>query len=223
MTTESKQGRGRRLRRIALWGSVSLLTLVLLAASFIWMADLGFIRPKVEQILTDLTGRQFEIRGGLEVDAGNRVIAVARDVRWENADWDGPDQMLTVGYAEVHLDLWALLGRRVEIEYVEVSNADVVLSRQKDGPFNWDVFGSDAEAKADSDGPGWSFLLRQVDIDDVRVVLTSPRRDRPIRLNVARLDQRHRDDDILELDFTGTLGDRDASFRGETGPWSAIQ
>ncbi|MEO1203742.1 MAG: AsmA family protein, partial [Pseudomonadota bacterium] len=224
MKTDTGQGNGRRLRRVALWTTAGLFIVAVLAVTWLMTADLGFVRPKIERTLTELTGRQFELRGGLEVDIGRQIVVVARDIRWQNADWDEPAEMLSVGYAEIHVDLWSLLNGPIEVEYVEVSDADVVVTQREDGRLNWDVFDTEpSEATGEAEEQGKGFLLRQVDVDDVRVVYTSPDRERPVRLHVAKLDQRHREDDFLDLNLDGTLGERAINLTGESGPWSALQ
>ena len=102
---------GRRVLRILLWLGAGFVVAVLLAVTWLWNADLGFVEPKIEKFVTELTGRRFEIEGGLTIDVGERVVIVVRDVHWQNADWDESADMLRVGYAEVRVDPWSLFRR----------------------------------------------------------------------------------------------------------------
>ncbi len=199
-----------------------LVLVAMLAVAWVTTADLGFLKPRIEAALTELSGRRFEIRGGLSIDVGRRIAVVARDVHWQNAEWDQPDEMLAVAYAEIHIDLRSLINGPLRVEYVEVRDADLVVTVLDGGRLNWDVFGASAEPAPADAAPGGGFLLKQANIQDVRLVYSSPAQERPVRLAVASLNQRHRDDDVLDLDFKGTLGNRKAEFAGETGPWNAM-
>jgi len=213
----------RRLLRILLWIGVGLVVTLVLAVSWLWTADLGFVEPRVERLLTEMSGRRFDIEGGLAIDVDDKIVVVARDVRWENASWDNSPYMLRVGYVEVHVDPWSLFKRIIAFEYIELSDADVIVTRNADGRLNWDVFPRAAAPKPEADEGGIGILLRKVDVDDVGVVFTSPERDRPVRIALRRLDQDFRDDEILDLSLSGTLGNQSVSIDGEVGTWTAIQ
>jgi uncharacterized protein involved in outer membrane biogenesis len=211
------------MRRIFFWFSFGLFVLIISSAVWIWTADLGLLKPQVEKWVTEKTGREFAIDGTFSVDLAQTSIVIAEDVRFANADWADEAQMVTVGRAEVHLDLWSLFKGPIVIDLIDVDDTSVHLAATDDGARNWALDierGKSPQSRDSSAGP--PVLLKRIDVDRVVAVLDSPRRSRPLRLNIESLDQVHREDDILELALNATLDDSPVTVRGEAGGWQNL-
>src|SRR5210317_1843969 len=97
-----------RWRRIAFWITVGTVALIVLALSWLWTADLGVFKPQLERYVTDELGREFEIRGEFQIDLAGQTTIIAEDIHLANPDWADTDDMVTVGRAELRIDLWSL-------------------------------------------------------------------------------------------------------------------
>lgn len=211
-----------RWRRIAFWLTFSTLTLIVLALTWLWTADLGVFKPQLERIVTEKTGREFAIDGNLYVDLGNTSSIVAEDVRFQNADWADRDNMVTVGRVEVRVDLWSLFRGPILVELIDIDDAQIELVRPEDGDPNWVLPRESDPDEDDEDSAGLDILFRQVDIDRVSLVFVSPDRNRPLHLDVEYLRQLHREDDFLDLQLRATLDERQIAIDGEVGTWDAL-
>ena len=211
-----------RWRKIAFWSVFGLFSLLVLLVSWLWVADLGVFKPQLERFVREQTGREFAIDGTFTVDLAGHSRVVAENVRLGNADWAGDEDMLTVARVEVVIDLWSLFGKRIRLEMIDVDGADVHLARRSDGPPNWD-FAVDRPAPAPDPGAEpLDFLMRQIEIDDLKLHFDDPDRTEPLLLNLSSGRQSHRDDDILEVTLDATLNDRVIAIDGELGPWNAL-
>lgn len=215
-----------RFRRVVVWSGFLLLAGLVLGVVWLWTADLGVFKPRVERWVSESTGREFAIEGEFSVDLAVTSVVVAEGIRLQNADWSAPGDMVTVGRLEVHVDLWSLFRGPVEISYINVDDAGIYLERTPAGDRNWDLFGEvpvDDEPARPSCDKGWPVLLGVVDVDSVRVRYLSPERDGPVDLAIESLDKRNRADDMIELELAARIGDRELGVAGEFGTRAALR
>jgi uncharacterized protein involved in outer membrane biogenesis len=206
-------------------GSLAVLTVLLGGiALWLWQADLGILRPQIERIVTRQVGREFRIDGRLNIDLGDRTHVIAEQVSLQNADWATEPGMLQVGRFEISFDLWSLLEGPFVIYQVDIDGIDLHLARPADGDPNW-VLGPESTSPADAeevDAPLLPVLIRGASIDNATITIDSPERSGPIDIRVDRLWQRLRDDDFLDLEVAGAVGDRSLEVSGELGTWNAL-
>ena len=209
-----------RWRRIALWSGLGLLALIVLAISWLWTADLGSFKPHIERWVSEKTGRQLSIDGDLHIDLARHSVVIAEDIRIQDAAWSGRADMITVGRLEVRLDLRSVFDGPILIELIDLKDAEIFLTRPEEGAPNWML--KEPQEKKEKSSDNLEMLFRHIDIDRVHLVYMSPQRTEPIDLFIEYLDQTHRDDDFLDLDFSAKVGDREVTLKGEVGTWTAL-
>ena len=208
-----------RWRRIAFWVTFSTLALVVLALTWLWTADLGVFKPQLERFVTQELGHEFEIRGEFHVDLAGQTTLVAEDLHFANAAWADADDMVTVGRAEARIDLWSLFRGLLILEMVDLDDTKILLLNPGDTAPNWDL---PAQWFLEEDGVDLEVLVRIIDVDRLHLHLDSAERERPLNLDLQRLDQALRDDDYLDLEVRGSLDGRRVEIDGEIGTWSEL-
>ena len=208
-----------RWRRIAFWVMFSTLALIVLALSWLWTADLGVFKPQLERFVTQELGHEFEIRGEFRVDLAGQTTLVAEDLHFANAPWADADDMVTVGRAEVRIDLWSLFRGLLLLEMVDLDDTKILLLNPGDRAPNWD---RPAQWFLEEDGADLDVLVGVIDVDRLHLHLDSAERERPLNLDLERLDQLHRDDDYLDLEVRGSLDGRRVEIDGEIGTWHEL-
>ena len=212
-----------RWRRIASWTAFGALALIVLALGWLWTADLAVFKPQLERFVTQQTGRAFAIDGEFHVGLSRHTSVIAEDLRFGNAEWAESGDMVTVGRAEVHVDLWSLFRGPLLIELIDLDDTNILLLNPGDKAPNWEL---PIESAADDDDaqqePGIDFLVGRIDVDRLQVHLESAERDRPLNFVVDRLDQAHRDDNYLDLELRGSLDGRAVEVDGRFGTWEAL-
>ena len=83
-------------RSIALWAATGFVALVALAIGWLFVADLGFLKPHIERWVSERSGRVLRVDGELSIDLGANSVIVAKGVRFENAAWAKNANMLDV-------------------------------------------------------------------------------------------------------------------------------
>ena len=212
------------IKRFAAW--FSLVFLAFLTSALIWLstADLGVLKPQLEHWISEETGRKFVIEGELQVDLALDAVAVAQEVRFENADWDDEPYMIEVSRVEIRADLRSIFDGILLVELIDIDDAEIRLVQAEDGESNWKLpLAKKSEATAEDDFfAGFDVFFHIVDIDKLHLVVEAPALQKPLDFRIKSFDQRHRDDNFLELDLQATLGNRDVRVAVELGSWAAL-
>jgi hypothetical protein len=192
---------------------------------WLWTADLGVLEPHIERLISDASGRDFAIDGGLSIDLAEQTVIVADDVRLGDADWSERDSMLEVGHVELRFDLWSLFRNRIEISFVDIRDARAHLVRRDNGDANWELATRGASPAADEDAGdgGMQMKVDLINIEDFAITLDSPERPEPLEMQIDMLRKSNRDDDFVAAKLAGTIGDRAVTFDGSAGPRVALR
>ncbi len=205
--------------------AVAAAMVAMLVAGIVWLfsADLGFLKPRIEQWVSNKTGRELRIGGPLELRLGGTTTVRAEDVQFENAAWAGEDAMVEIGTLELAIDLWSALGDSFIVELVKLDDVQIRLASAESAEVNWRLEGMpDAEPSGRGEPAGFGFLLRKLDVDRLALSYESPRRSEPLLIEIQTLDQEHQPNDFLELSLLGAVGGRDVDIDGRFGTWSAL-
>lgn len=132
--------RRRPSRRTLLAVGVMAVAGVVLVALFDW----NWLKGPVEGMVEARTGREFHIKGNLDVDLGKVTTIAADALSFGNAEWAKQPQMAAAKRAEIDLELWPFLFKRqTRIAEVRLSAPQLLLETGPKGVGNW-VFGDDA-------------------------------------------------------------------------------
>ena len=136
------------VRRHPAWTSLGLLALAIAVLLALW--DWNWFKRPIEHQVEARTGRDFEIRGNLDVDLGWTTTVTAGDVRFGNAAWSKQPDMAEAGRVAIDILVKPLFSGRVRIPLVRLHQPVLRLEKGKDGAGNWDFLPED-EDSSDSD------------------------------------------------------------------------
>ncbi len=136
--------RRRRSRRIVV-GLVLLVGVVLLAGPALTRLDAGFLRARMEAAAFHATGRRLAIAGPIHLILFPSPGFVADDVTLANIAGGSRPAMAHADAVQATLDLGALLGQRVIVRSLVLTDPDILVERTADGQPNW-VFTPPAKA-----------------------------------------------------------------------------
>ena len=136
------------VRRHPAWTSLGLLALAIAVLLALW--DWNWFKRPIEHQVEARTGRDFEIRGNLDVDLGWTTTVTAGDVRFGNAAWSKQPDMAEAERVAIDILVKPLFSSRVRIPLVRLHQPVLRLEKGKDGAGNWDFLPED-EDSSDSD------------------------------------------------------------------------
>lgn len=186
---------------------------------YLSLTDFSEYRTDIEEAVSEATGREFRIGGDFTLDIFPPVF-VAENVSWSNADWGSPEPMLSLGHVTLRIDGDSVLFGPLVIEEFLLRDVRVLVEEDGAGRSNW-AFEPDpddevVEVEVEADGNG-AILLKHVEIENVAVIRRRPGED-DREYAIARLDVRTTDEDYLQAEAAGRIGDQAVSLRGHAGP-----
>jgi hypothetical protein len=131
----------------------TLLVAVLGLFVFLWSLDLDRFKPVLAEKVKAATGRDLAIAGRLVPAFGLTPSLRIEGVTLSNAAWGDPRPMLSVETFEARLRLLPLiasLGRRIVVERIVLSGAELWLETDTTGAANWRLGGRVAQAPSPS-------------------------------------------------------------------------
>ena len=222
-------------RRIVLRTVVALLAALVLVvgAGLAWLTwnDWNRSRAWVSAQVTDAIGRPFAINGPLSLDwqwpypaeTGWRrwiptPIVNAGDVLVGNPDGfaaRGP-HFAHVGQASAEIALWPLLGRRIDIRRVALTEPDVRLERTREGTNNWTFALRKPDAPA---GARWSVSLGRLQLAKGRLAYDDAARQLSVAATLDTLpaDATENGRYGIGFDFSGWQGKAQVRGSGKAG------
>jgi AsmA family protein len=127
--------------RIRTWQilSVSGIAFLLLVIAFIIWFDWNMLKPYIERQVTEKTGREFTIRGDLDVNLSLNPLVSVEGLSLANAEWGTEQPMVAVDRVAVRISLWDLLFGDIVLPEVSITRPWVLLEKSMDGKRNWDL------------------------------------------------------------------------------------
>ncbi|HEY8607972.1 MAG TPA: AsmA family protein [Noviherbaspirillum sp.] len=202
-----------------------LVLLVALAASFDW----NRAKPWINEKVSAATGREFAINGDLslnwerppEEQHGWRRLVPWPHLRMNdavlgNAEWakTGP-QMAKIAQADVSLNLLPLLRRTISVDYIVLTEPDLVLEKSEDDKNNWTFPKKDEEPQQDSK---WALDVNHLTIREGKVRYVDPVKfaDATVHINTTP-------DGAMTFRLDGKFNDEKLSGGGKTGSLLALR
>lgn len=155
------------LRRWEL-GAAAVLALLCLVLAWDW----NWLKGPIERRVEAVTGRSFEIQGGIEGRLGSRLQLRLHEVRLGNTAWGQREHMGLARVLEVELGPADLLRRRVH--HVGIERLRLSLERNADGEANWEF--------PFAGRGGWD--VGDLTLVDGRMELDEPRLETQLRLSL---------------------------------------
>lgn len=124
--------------RIAAWIGGGLILLIGVAVALLLTVDVNRFKPEIIAEVEELTGRQLTIAGDLKLAILPRPAAQVKGVALANMKGGSRPVMLQVGEFSAALDIGALLGGKVKVDSLTLSDVDLLLERDSGGRGNWE-------------------------------------------------------------------------------------
>src|SRR5438128_2026844 len=144
-------------RALAVLGGVVVLLLIAVAIAVHTVDVKEFIGP-IKQRVKDATGRDLEVRGGIDLKLGLEPKLVLDDVTLGNAAWSKQPQMFTAKHVEAQIALLPLLRKRFDVIRFKLIEPTIVLETDSGGKGNWEFPTLPAAAQGSTPAPSGGTL-----------------------------------------------------------------
>ena len=143
-----------------------LLIIALMAAGYVMLGNYDYnkLKPRVARMIKEVTGRELNLAGEIDLTIGFSPTLTVSDVAFANASWGSQPQMIKIKQVQAQVRLLPLLFKDLELKRIGFVGVDVLLETDKTGRGNWDFSAEDSSA-----GKTRAFKLRNIDIDKIRI------------------------------------------------------
>src|SRR6266545_4378695 len=209
-------------RTLAVFGGVVLLLLIAVAIAVHTVDVKEFIGP-IQQRVKDATGRDLEVRGGIDLKLGLEPKLVLDDVTLGNAPWSKQPQMLTAKHVEAQIALLPLLRKRFEVIRFKLIEPTIVLETDSGGKGNWEFPALPAAAQGSTPAPSGGtlggFAVGDIAISNGAVTYRDGKTGEITTILIEDLTVHARDaQSPVSGRFRGKVNDTAVALEGDFGP-----
>ncbi|MEK6196172.1 MAG: AsmA family protein, partial [Deltaproteobacteria bacterium] len=118
------------MKRIFLITLSVLLALLLATTATVWwlVHDQDWIKGQVQELVSEMTGRQFLIEGPLDITLSANPVSAAQGLSLANAPWAEPAEMVHLDQLRLSFDLRSVFTDQFGIHFVEIEGLDLALA-----------------------------------------------------------------------------------------------
>jgi len=215
-------------RRIGWWlgGLLFALTLVVCAALVtVFSFEQASLRPLIELLVEKATGRALSIDGELDARAGRIVSIRAGGISLANAAWGSSDKMLSIGEAEISVDLLRLLGGMLTIDDLVIRRAQLLFEEDEQGRSNWAMGSGDEQSPSADEREARGALalpIARSQLSDIDITLKSASLPRPVEVHLDSLGHSADQGNELRASVVGAIDNQRLSLQARIGPLAQL-
>jgi len=182
--------------------------------------DLNQHKGTLEKQFTELMGREISIKGDSELNVSMSPHLLLRDVHLKNAPWGSQPDMLSIGKAELKVELIPLLFNKIAIRQLSFQDAEVLVESNEKGLSNWalgDIKGK-TEETTDSEVSGLQteFVLHAGLLENCRVTYKEYDK-KAVKVSLDKLAVKRISGDLQEWGIMVKYDENPITIDGTTG------
>jgi uncharacterized protein involved in outer membrane biogenesis len=199
-----------------------LVTVVAAAVLYLHYADLNRYRGDIEALVSDATGRQFNIDGELQLDLFPAPALILEQLSLSNASWSDAPMMAEIDHVSVRVNLWSLVSGPIVVESFKLLEAKLLLETNAEGESNWQFAGADTgaaeapEADSDSGDTSLPLTIDFAEISQLLITMRQPDADDQI-IRVDDFTIKPNASDNLDINATAEVLERPVTLSGQIG------
>jgi len=209
------------MKRIFLITLSVLLALLLATTATIWwlLHDQGWIKGQAQELVSEMTGRQFLIEGPLDITLSAHPVIEAQSLSLANAPWAEPAEMVHLDQLRLSFDLRSVFTDQFGIHFVEIDGLDLALAENDEGEVNWDMLPA-AEEEPEPKEPLTKLPYRvgRVTLSEFRLSHEAPGRTEPLNFSIDELIATRLENEQIDTTARGVLDGFPLTLDGYFGP-----
>lgn len=209
-----------KIRKLIVISPLGLLLLLALAAVWWFLGDDAWVKGKIEDTVSEMTGRSLSIDGDFDLDWSSNPVLTAENIHFSNPPWAVNKDLARLDNLELSVDLFSVFKDQIKVHYIVANGLVVALEEHESGEKSWEnLFGQD-EPEVTVEEP-----LTELPVNVGRISLTgfsllheAPGRTVPLDFHLEELELIHGVDRHIQFVTDGGLGDEPFDMEGNFGP-----
>ena len=185
----------------------------------------GLFKGPLENYLSKLTGYTISLAGELEISTGRKTALTITNLHIASPEWAGDGELVKVGYLNLVLDGTSLFTKTVIIESLKIDDLMVRPATNAEGVGNWVITRSQqspqpSQPGADSDEP--AVIFKNIKLNNATVSYLNGETGAKQELHIVSLDQKQKENGLLDINLNGTFNGRLVEYAGSIGPFTNL-
>ena len=213
-----------KIRKLLIISPVGIILLIGLVMAWWFLGDDAWIKGKVEETVSELTGRSFTVRGDFSIDWSANPVLVAENIHLSNPDWAVNPDLAILDRLELSVDLFSLLSAPRTINYVTLNGLVIALEEHESGEKSWEILlGQEDAASAEEEPPSdLPVSVDQVTLTDFSLLHEAPERTVPFDFRIEQLKLDQNTGQQVHFITNGWFGGEQFDANGNLGPLNEI-
>ena len=185
------------------------------AAAILWLVDFSFLKPDIERLITEKTGRELHIDGDFSLHVLPSPTLLIENASLASPSWGSDPAMLKLGRAYVKIALPSLLMHPLVVKRLELDDVQVLVEKNSNEQLNWNLAqGSEPEASETKANLTLPLVVKSADVNKLKVLYRQPN-TKDKNLSIASLAISSHDDGVTQFKSRGELLDMPLNINGQ--------
>ena len=196
------------------------LIIALMAAVYVFLRtyDYNKLRPRIERMVKEATGRELNLAGDISLAVGFSPALVVTDITFANAPWASQPQMVKIDELQAQVRLLPLLVRDVKLRRIGLKGVDVLLETSPQGQGNWEFPVDESPAKKAGASKATGINIDNIRIENLNLTFNDGKTGSATRFNLTDLNvTRPAAADELAVDLRAEYSGQPVALSGTTG------
>jgi uncharacterized protein involved in outer membrane biogenesis len=216
-----------KIRKLIIISPLGLVLLVGLFMAWWFLGDDAWIKGKIEDTVSEMTGRSLSIDGAFSIDWSAKPILVAEDIHFSNPPWAINPDLARLDKLEVSIDLFSLFKDQKRINYIAVNGLVIALEEHESGENSWEILSGQEEPAPEEPAPEeppaeLPVSIDQITLTDFSLLHHAPDRTVPFDFRIEQLELDHNADQQVQFITDGWFGGVQFDAKGNLGPLNEI-
>lgn len=209
-----------KIRKLLVISPIGLVLLAALTIAWWFLGDDAWIKGKIEDTVSEMTGRSLSIDGDFDLDWSTNPVLTAENIHFSNPPWAVNKNLARLDNLELSVDLFSVFKDQIKVHYIAANGLVVALEEHESGEKSWENLSGQDEPGVTAEEP-----LAELPVNVGRISLTNfsllheaPDRKVPLDFHLEQLELTQDVNQQIQLISDGRFGGEQFDLAGNLGP-----
>jgi len=213
-----------KIRKLIIISSLGLVLLVGLVMVWWFLGDDAWVKGKIEDTVSEMTGRSLSIDGDFSLDWSSNPVLIAENIHFSNPPWASNPDLAKIGKLEASIELFSILRKPIKINYIAIDGLVIALEEHESADNSWEILPGQEEPAASSEAPSEELPVSvdRITLADFTLLHKAPDRTIPFDFHLEQLELTQKADDQIHFITDGRFGGEQFDLAGNLGPLNEL-
>jgi uncharacterized protein involved in outer membrane biogenesis len=211
-------------RKLIIIFPLGLILLVCVAIAWWFIGDDAWVKGKIEDFVSEMTGRTLSIEGPFSMDWSSNPVLAAENIHFSNPDWAINPDLARLSGLEVSIDLLSIFADQIRINYIVMNGLVIALEERESGETSWELALPQQEPAPATDAPPAELPISvdRITLAGFTLLHEAPDRTVPLDFHLEQLELTQDPDQRLQFSTDGRFGGEEFDLSGNLGPLNEL-